>query len=124
MIDQYARQTQEELELHQLAIEANLVFWADALADVRRQTVDADTPGDDPFIEFAPRTEAGIGQRLVQRGRINEDGVVATLGVGRQRGAAARARSVRLGPWRSLWRAVGTSFAVLALWRALRAAAG
>jgi hypothetical protein len=54
VIDQHTRQTQPEFELHQFAIDANLVFWTDALTDMRRQAVDADTPGNDPFFEFAP----------------------------------------------------------------------
>jgi len=44
---------------------------------VRRQAIDADTPGNDPFFQFAPRTVTGIGQRLVQLGWINEDRFLA-----------------------------------------------
>jgi hypothetical protein len=97
VIDQHAWQAQEEFELNQFAIQTNLVFRADALTDVRRLAIDADAPGNDPFLEFAPRTIAGIGQRLVQFGRIDEDGVIAMPGVGRQRRTAARTRRFRTG---------------------------
>jgi hypothetical protein len=105
VINQHARQAQEEFELHQLAIEADLVFRPDALPDVRRLAIDADAPGDDPFFDFAPRTVARIGERLVQLGRIDEDGVAAAFGVGRQRGAAAQARRFHTGCGRPLRRA-------------------
>jgi hypothetical protein len=54
VINQHARQAQHELELGQLAVDANLVFRTDALPDVGRYAVDADAPGRDPLFEFAP----------------------------------------------------------------------
>jgi len=119
VIDQHSRQAQLELELHQLAIDADLVFGTDALADVGRQAIDADAAGDDPFLEFAARTEAGIGQGLVQLGRVDEDGFVAAPGVGRQRGAAADAGRFGLRARRTLRRTEGASLARRSVLRAL-----
>jgi len=103
--------------LPQLAIDANLILRSNALADVRRLPIDADTAGNDPFFELAPRTVAGICQRLVQFGRIDEDRFVAAFRVGRQSRAAANARSIALRPRRPLRRPEGAS---LARWIARR----
>ena len=49
----------------------------DPLADVRRFAIDADAPGNNPFLNLTARAMTGIGKRLVQLGRINEDLAIA-----------------------------------------------
>jgi hypothetical protein len=73
VIHQHARQALLELELDQLAIHANPVFRPDALSDMGWLAIDADAASEYPFLQFAARAEAGIGQCLVQFRRINED---------------------------------------------------
>jgi hypothetical protein len=63
--------------LHQLAVDAHGVGRQDALADVGRLAVHRHAAGDDQLFHVAARTEAGLGQHLVQLRRIVVGGQVA-----------------------------------------------
>jgi hypothetical protein len=79
VVDEHARRTGSEFKVDRLAVHPHPVLRADALADMGRQTVDADTSGDDPILQLAPRTEASLRQHLVQLLRLGLDNVALRL---------------------------------------------
>ncbi len=100
VIQQYALTAVGEAQMHQLAIDADLVLESDALADMRRLAIDTDATGQNPFLQLTPRTVAGIGQRLVQLGRGFLIQRLATPAIAGKTAAAAACRR-RRGSWRA-----------------------
>ncbi len=66
VIQQDTRRASRLAPLQRLAVDAHLVARHDPLADVGRLAVHRDPPGDDHLFHVAARTDAGIGEHLVQ----------------------------------------------------------
>src|SRR5476649_1062699 len=90
VVDQYARRLLADAALDQLAVDAHVVGRQDALADVGRLAVDGYAAGDDQLFHVAARTEAGLGQHLVQLRRVVVRGQVAAHGGFGQHATLAR----------------------------------
>ncbi len=70
VIGQHARWRRRDARLDHFAVDAQLVTEGDALPDMRRLAVDGDAPFVHQLFHVAPRADAGLGQHLLQLGRI------------------------------------------------------
>ncbi len=73
VVHQDTRQLAGEVQLDQLAVDPDLVVRPDPLTDVGRLAIDVDAAGGDPLLDFAAGAKPGVGEGLLQLGRISED---------------------------------------------------
>ena len=70
VVHQHAWRLLADAALDQLAIDAHVVAWQDALADVGWLAIHGHAARDDQVFHVAARTETGFGQHLVQLRRV------------------------------------------------------
>ncbi len=66
VINQNPRRLARLTPLQGLAVDANLVGWQHALADMRGLSIDRHAPGHDQLLHFAARADSGVRQHLVE----------------------------------------------------------
>ena len=70
MVNQHAWRSLGDFALQQLAVDAHLICWQDTLTDVGWFAIHRHAPGNDQIFHVTTRSQAGLGEHLVQFGGV------------------------------------------------------